>query len=291
MQPLGGPRRRTLLRSLGAGSLIVFAGCTSILDDGSATPTASDPVTEPTTELMKIEEPLDTEAPTEEPVGTDEPFGTETSEDATGAWPTFRYDAANTGSRSEGVGVTDTPESRWRFRTGDSVYASPTVADGTVYAGTRGGTFNAVDTESGAERWTLRAGDCTGSGAAVADGVVFAGNRDGKRYAFDAADGGVLDTFETDGEIWSPPTVVGDWIYVANRAALVYGIERGGGAGGARRSARSSSRRRRSSTARSTWGARRGPCSCWGEWPGKDVEGERRRRDRVSGRNAVASPR
>ena len=70
-------------------------------------------------------------------------------------WPTYAHDAQHTGHGQTSL----TPASvttlapAWEFPTGDAVTATPTVVDGTVYAGSWDGWFYAVDLETGALRW------------------------------------------------------------------------------------------------------------------------------------------
>jgi len=42
---------------------------------------------------------------------------------------------------------------KWRFETGDKVFSSPTVMNGTVYVGSDNGRLYAVNTEKGAKKW------------------------------------------------------------------------------------------------------------------------------------------
>lgn len=73
-------------------------------------------------------------------------------------WPTYAHDAQHTGHGQ----TTLTPasvkglEPAWVFPTGDAVTATPTVVDGTVFAGSWDGWFYAVDLATGKLRWKHR---------------------------------------------------------------------------------------------------------------------------------------
>lgn len=70
-------------------------------------------------------------------------------------WPTYAHDAQHTGHGE----TTLTPSSvttlapAWIFSTGDAVTVTPTVVNGTVYAGSWDGWFYAVDLATGKLRW------------------------------------------------------------------------------------------------------------------------------------------
>ncbi len=70
-------------------------------------------------------------------------------------WPTYAHDAQHTGHGQTTLTPTSvtTLAPAWEFPTGDAVTATPTVVDGTVYAGSWDGWFYAVDLETGTLRW------------------------------------------------------------------------------------------------------------------------------------------
>lgn len=71
----------------------------------------------------------------------------------------------------------------WRFRTGHMVVASPTVANGVVYIGSKDGHLYALEARSGAERWRFKADAGVTSSAAVHDGLVFFQSDENTLYA------------------------------------------------------------------------------------------------------------
>jgi len=75
---------------------------------------------------------------------------------------------------------------QWAFDTGDGVYSSPTVVDGTVFVGSDDENLYAVDAETGTQQWTFETGDWVRSSPTVVDETVFVGSDDGNLYAVDA---------------------------------------------------------------------------------------------------------
>jgi len=87
--------------------------------------------------------------------GTPVPASPTSAPIPTWEWPTYAHDAQHTG---HGI-TTLSPDSvstlatAWEYPTGDAVTATPTVVDGTVYAGSWDGWFYAVNLETGKLRW------------------------------------------------------------------------------------------------------------------------------------------
>lgn len=73
----------------------------------------------------------------------------------------------------------------WRFVTGHRVEASPTVAGGVVYIGSRDGWFYALDEATGALKWRFKADAGVSSTAAVAQGVAYFQSNANTLYAVD----------------------------------------------------------------------------------------------------------
>lgn len=76
--------------------------------------------------------------------------------------------------------------SRWQFETGGRVVSSPTVADGTVFAGSWDRAVYALAATSGEMRWRFETGGRVSSSPVVVDGTAFVGSNDGSLYAIDA---------------------------------------------------------------------------------------------------------
>ena len=179
------------------------------------------------------------------------PVAGRAAEECDAAWPMYGRDLTHSFSQDPGCAAITTTNvatlvPKWSKRTLDSVTASPTVVDGTVYVGSWDGVFYALDAETGAERWTFEIDDHDKhavafgrivSSAAVAD---FKMNRRVKKqvvlfgggatlFALDAKTGAMLAALDVDPrspeqraadpdhaqqvEIESSPAVVGNTIY------------------------------------------------------------------------------
>ena len=107
-----------------------------------------------------------------------------------------------------------------------TAFSSPTVADGTVFVGSRLGSLYAVDVETGTQQWAFETsyGSQTGS-PTVVDGTVFIGSWDGNLYAVDAEMGTQQWAFETDGAIVSAPTVVDGTVFIGSWEDNLYAVD------------------------------------------------------------------
>lgn len=113
-------------------------------------------------------------------------------------------------------------EVRWEH-TPRSFDGSPTVVDGTVYAG--GGTdVYAFDAGSGEELWTFETEGSTGS-PSVADGTVYAGSHDTNLYALEAGSGEEAWRFETVKWANYAPAVADGVVYLPSWDTRVYAVD------------------------------------------------------------------
>jgi outer membrane protein assembly factor BamB/S1-C subfamily serine protease len=83
----------------------------------------------------------------------------------------------------------------WRVETGEAVWSSPVVVEGSLYLGTgdaddSSGFVLALDASTGSERWRFSGGPFL-SAPTVHEGVVYAAGADGILYALNASDGTV----------------------------------------------------------------------------------------------------
>jgi outer membrane protein assembly factor BamB len=93
--------------------------------------------------------------------------------------------------------------------------SSPTVADGTVYAGDEDGVFHAIDAATGDGKWKFETGGEIFSCAAVTDGRVLFGSYDNCLYCLKVADGELAWKFETQGYVHCSPAVVEGRTFIA----------------------------------------------------------------------------
>jgi len=70
---------------------------------------------------------------------------------------------------------------KWDFDLG-ATQTSPTVVDGTVYAGNNDGILYAIDTESGSEQWQIDIEERISTKPAVLNGAIYIGNCNGGLY-------------------------------------------------------------------------------------------------------------
>src|SRR6476660_8559368 len=80
-----------------------------------------------------------------------------------------------------------TGRERWRYRTGNGIRSSPTVADGIVYVGSRDFALHAVDIVNGKQRWKFETqGPIDDSSPLVVDHKIYVGSLDHNLYSFSA---------------------------------------------------------------------------------------------------------
>ncbi|HUT24135.1 MAG TPA: PQQ-binding-like beta-propeller repeat protein [Sumerlaeia bacterium] len=72
----------------------------------------------------------------------------------------------------------------WEFTAKGEVDASPVVADGRVWVGSKGGIFYALDLATGGQTWQYAAGPPITASAAVASGRLVVGDASGALYCF-----------------------------------------------------------------------------------------------------------
>ena len=159
--------------------------------------------------------------------------GTETTPLKNTPWPTFAYDAANTGFVPDGNGPSGPVEARWTADIGGSARPSgsesnPAVVDDTVYVGA-GKEVNALDAATGEIRWQVTVGKLVDAGPAVDSDTVYIQDREGLVRALATEDGS---------ERWSvavgsrdlpiqqgSPTVVDGIVYVGSLEGVLYAFD------------------------------------------------------------------
>jgi len=172
-------KRRDLLRTCGAMAALGAAGCNA-------------PQREATTDA-----------------------GRDTAE-APADWPNFLYDNGNRRCFSSQTADAGGESIRWSHETDDAIWASPVIADGTLYVGSYDGHLYAISTDSGEMLWRYRTGDRIDGSPAVANGTVYFGSHDRTVYALDAETGEERWLFGTKGIVRSSPTVENGVVYVGS---------------------------------------------------------------------------
>lgn len=105
--------------------------------------------------------------------------------------------------------------------------ASPAIADGKVFIGSRDGFLYAFDLATGRELWRYdHKVSWVPTSPAVAHGVVYAGSSDGHFVqAVDAASGQERWRFRTNKPVWSSPLLVKGVLYVAEYDGTVSAVD------------------------------------------------------------------
>jgi len=218
-------RGTTRRRFLHVGGAVVAASVAGCSGDGASTADGSDGDTTP-------EEYDDGDGETTAET-TDAETETETPSQGHDPWPTFAYDAANTGYVSGGEGPTDGVEVRWENQVGASgrpsgVESNPAVVDGTVYVG-GGKKVNAFDAETGDIEWQVEVGKLVDASPAVDGDTVYVQGRDGLVRALSTDDGSErwsVDVGSRDIAVQQgSPTVVEGSVYVGSTESVVYSFD------------------------------------------------------------------
>jgi outer membrane protein assembly factor BamB len=144
-------------------------------------------------------------------------------------WPQLLGDALHSGNApqavlEEGLGLVGAVPLT------DGVYASPVVADGTVYVVDGSGVVTAIDAEALSVRWTFAtrggAGNCNNVAApAVVGKFLHVGTMAGYYYVLDRATGAVVREIDCREPIFSSPVVGAERVYFATLGARVYAVE------------------------------------------------------------------
>lgn len=145
-------------------------------------------------------------------------------------WPTFLYDRTNRRCFSSEHIAVEQPSIRWSYETGDAVWASPVIVDGTLYVGSYDGRLYAISIETGDVLWQYQTGDRIDGSPAVANGTVFFGSFDRNIYALDAETGEERWIYGTRGINRSSPAVADGTIYIgafarAEEASAYYDVQ------------------------------------------------------------------
>jgi len=145
------------------------------------------------------------------------------------AWPMYRHDWSHTGYSTSFAPITNM-SLLWSATIGPpvtdtSLYPSPAVVNGTVYAASyssTNGTVFALNASDGSTKWSRPnlAADPILSSPAFADGMIFIGSDDQKVYALNATDGTTIWTSLTGGKVESSPVVAYNKVFVGSGGIL-----------------------------------------------------------------------
>ncbi|MFC7097171.1 PQQ-binding-like beta-propeller repeat protein [Halobaculum marinum] len=116
----------------------------------------------------------------------------------------------------------------WSISTSSEITTPVGESNGRVYFIDDG--VNAVDAESGDELWRFDDEFFFESGLGIVDGTVYAGSSGGTMYALDGADGSVVWTTDLGGEVRAPPAVTDEAVYVGTENGNFFALSRADGA-------------------------------------------------------------
>jgi|GEM_PF-229585 len=141
----------------------------------------------------------------------------------------FRADLNNTGNYDDG-GILPINNKKWEFLTGGEVHSSPSLYNGTVYAGSDDGYVYAVNSTYGDLLWKFKTGGKVRSSPAVSNGIVYIGSFDTFVYALSASTGKVLWYAGTGGIVNSSPSLYNGTVYVGSDLGYVNAFDSASGA-------------------------------------------------------------
>jgi outer membrane protein assembly factor BamB len=114
---------------------------------------------------------------------------------------------------------------KWTFHLGNLVWATPALADKTVYVACNDGSFFALDARTGKEKWKYKIGAEIESSPVVADGFVYFGSNDNFLYALDAHTGKEKWKYKTGAKIESSPAVANGLVYFGSNDDFLYALD------------------------------------------------------------------
>ncbi|MCF0247708.1 MAG: PQQ-like beta-propeller repeat protein, partial [Synergistes sp.] len=140
-------------------------------------------------------------------------------------WPFFKNNPQRTGSSEANNPAQISGKIEWTVQTSQRIHSSPTVYKNKIYYGTKDGTLNAIDLNTGNPVWTFSETDnwLVSSPAAV-NGRIYIGGYDTNLYCFNAENGDLIWQFTTSNSIQSSPAVDSDTVYFGSDDGFVYAV-------------------------------------------------------------------
>ena len=117
---------------------------------------------------------------------------------------------------------------KWSFETGDKIWSTPVIKDGTIYFGSHDKNVYAVNLEDGLEKWRFPTGGIVAGRPLLFRNLVVIGSFDRKLYALDADNG--IKQWEVDGDHWFWAGAVADdrTIFAPSMDGNIYAVDRDG---------------------------------------------------------------
>lgn len=117
-----------------------------------------------------------------------------------------------------------TGDKLWEFKTGDKIWATPTVIGDMVLIGSFDKKLYALDIDDGSEVWNFKTEGAVISTPLVENGTVYIGSFDKHLYAVNAADGGLKWQFLSENWFWSKPIIYNSTVYAGCLDGKVYAL-------------------------------------------------------------------
>jgi outer membrane protein assembly factor BamB len=113
----------------------------------------------------------------------------------------------------------------WRFRTGNSLWTTPSSDGERAYVAALDHHLYALNLSDGSLIWKTDMGSALASAPVLAeDGTLYVSNLEGEVGSVNAADGKIAWKTSTGGRVWSTPVLHEDVLYVGNAANKVSAI-------------------------------------------------------------------
>jgi outer membrane protein assembly factor BamB len=117
---------------------------------------------------------------------------------------------------------------------GGAIVGNPTLSEkGVLYIGTLDSEMIALDTQTGKVLWRSPAAGWVWTGPVLDQDLLYFGDLKGKVSALNAEDGAIRWQIQPDispnGEITGTPLVVGDTLYFASKAGILYAVDKSSG--------------------------------------------------------------
>jgi outer membrane protein assembly factor BamB len=113
---------------------------------------------------------------------------------------------------------------KWEFATGGSIMSTPLIYNNTLYFGSLDRYFYAVNMADQSLKWKVMSDKGFWAEPVVADGKIFVGGLDNNAYVFKVDTGELLAAIDMKSPIASKPVLVDNSVIFANRKGLVYSV-------------------------------------------------------------------
>lgn len=114
---------------------------------------------------------------------------------------------------------------KWRFKTGQSIFASPIITKQRVIVGSLDGKLYCLEIHTGKLVWSFDTKSKIFGSASTNDSLAFVGTTDGRCYALDITNGFVAWTFDAKNVINSAPLVTNNFLYVGSLNKNLYVLD------------------------------------------------------------------